>query len=220
MPRLLAGMFYNVPRIGLTLWFTYLASSIAASALALFVTGWALLEYFNQTWGADSIELDLLQHFGLWVLVAITGIIISLLNLRAEPLLVDAGIAKKELLQTSRHLGEFAGNPIRELTFPVPLAFVARIHGTPTIVISDSSREQLSEAELDAMYWHEVGHIKGRHNFVNAVAKWVALLTPTISASKVFLEETKQLTELLADRFAKRHASKEALQSARAKFLE
>ena len=213
-------MFHNLPRIGLTLWFTYLGSTILAAGFAITLTAWALLEYFGQTWGADSIELEFLSHFGLWILVAITGIAISLINLRTEPLLIHAGIAKRELATTGRPIAEFHGYQVREIAFPVPLAFVARIDGKQTVHISDSSPKALEPKELEAMYWHEVGHIKGRHSLINGITSLVALLTPMFSASKVFLQEVHQLTELLADNFAQRHVSKEELQSARAKFLE
>ena len=220
MPKLLAGMFYNVPRIGLTLWFTYLSSSIMAAGLAITLTAWALLEYFGQTWGTDSIELELLSHFGLWILVAITGIVISLINLRAEPLIIEAGVAKRELATTGKPLASFHGYRVREIAFPVPLAFVAKIDGKQTVHISDSSLVGLEPTELEAMYWHEIGHIRGHHNLINGIAKLVVLLTPMFSASKVFLQEVRQLTELMADNFAERHVSKEALRNARAKFLE
>ena len=220
MPRLLAGMFYNQPRIGLSLWFTYLASSILASASAIGIGAWALVEYFDRTWGPDSIELDLLNHFGLWVLVAITGVVISLVNLRTEPLITEAVIAKQELAQTGNPSGEFHGYPIRKLAFPAPLAFVARIAGKQTIHVSDSALVELTSEEMDALYWHEIGHIKGRHNLINSIAKYVALFTPMFSASKLLIQEVRQLTELLADKFAKRHVEPEALERARAKFLE
>ena len=220
MPRLLAGMFYNTPRFGLTLWFTYLGSTVLASGLAIALTFWALLDYFDRTWGADSIELELLSHFGLWILVAITGIVISLINLRTEPLIIDAGVAKQELAHTGTPAGDFHGHPVRELEFALPLAFVAKIDGRQTIHISDGSVRELTPEEFEAMNWHEVGHIKGHHSLINSIAKYVALLLPMFSASKIFLQEVRQLTELMADSYAKRHAEPEALQSARAKFLE
>lgn len=220
MPRLLAGMFYNVPRFGLTLWFVYLVSSIVASGAAIIIAGWALVEFFERSWGADSIELELLNHLGLWVLVAITGIMLSLINLRAEPLVTEAHIARTDLAQTSRVTGRFEGVEIRQLTFPLPLAFVTKVERKQTILVSDSASLAMSEAELDAMYWHELGHIRGRHNLLNGIVKFVALLTPMLSASRTFTIEARQLTELMADNYAKRHASEEALRSAREKFLE
>ena len=220
MPKLLSGMFYSTPKIGLTLWFTYLTSTILAGGLAIYLSAWALTEFFNQTWGADSIELELLNHFGLWVLVAITGIVISIVNLRTEPLVAEAEIAKNELVQASQGIGEFQGIPVRKLLFPVPLAFVAKVEGKQTIMISESAISELSEEELNATYWHELGHIRGHHNLINAVAKLIGLFTPMFSASKIFIQESRELTERAADTYAKRHASVKALESARAKFLE
>lgn len=220
MPRLLVGMFNKIPKFGLFLWFTYFVSSVIASAVAIGVTIWALAEYIELIWGPSSIELEIFNHLGLWALVALSGILIALLNLKTEPLISQASIARKELASASRVLGEFNGVEIRELAFPVPLAFVANVAGKNAILISNSAVEGLAQKELEAMYWHELGHIRGRHNLVRALAKLVALVTPILSASKLFAAETDRLTEIIADNYAKRHVDEEALTSARAKFLE
>jgi Zn-dependent protease with chaperone function len=220
LPRLMAGMYYNNPRFGLTLWFTYLGSTILASFSALVITVWGLYEYFLTTWGRDSIEVELFGTLGLWILVAMTGIIISVINLKTEPLMIDAGIAKKGLIQTSRQIGEFEGYALRSLEFAQPLAFVARVDGKFSIFVSKSTFEALSEPELQAMYWHELGHIRGRHTLLNGIARTIALFTPMLKASHILVSETRALTERMADNFAKRRVSDEVLSSARAKFLE
>lgn len=220
MPRLLVGMFYKTPRFGLTLWFTYFTSTVIASIIAITVAIWALAEYVELIWGPSSVELEMFNHLGLWALVAISGIVIALLNLKTEPLVAQAKIARKELALASRNLIEFQGVPVREIVFPVPLAFVAKVGGKTSILVSSSAIGELTPAELEAMYWHELGHIRGRHNQVQAFAKIVALLTPILSASKLFAAETEHLTEIIADNYAKIHVGEVLLSSARAKFLE
>lgn len=220
MPRLLVGMFYNTPRFGLFLWFTYFASSVIASAVAIGVTIWALSEYIELLWGSSSVELEMFNHLGLWALVAVSGIAIALLNLKTEPLIVKASIARKELASASEFFDQFQSVPILKIVFPVPLAFVAKLDGRDSILVSDSALSDLNQAELEAMYWHELGHIRGRHNLVRAFVKAVALLTPILSASKLFDSETEKLTEIIADRYAKKHVDEAVLASARAKFLE
>lgn len=220
MPRLLVGMFSGAPKFGLFLWFTYFISSVAASAVAIVVTIWALAEYIELLWGPNSVELEMFNHLGLWALVAFSGIVIALLNLKTEPLIIKASIARKELALASRVLGEFRGVPIREINFPAPLAFVAKVIGKTSILISDSAVKELTQEEIEAMYWHEIGHIRGRHNLVRAIAQSVALVTPILSASKLFSTETDRLTEIVADNYAKKHVEEEALARARGKFLE
>jgi Zn-dependent protease with chaperone function len=220
MPRLLVGMFYNFPKFGLFLWFTYFVSSVVASIVAIVVTVWALAELIEYVWGGRSIEIELFRHLGLWLLVAVSGILIALINLKTEPLIEKANIARKDLSRASKLVGEFEGISIYEITFPVPLAFVAKIQGKHAILVSNSALVQLTKTELEAMYWHELGHIRGRHNLVRSIAKAVALITPILAASKLFTAETDHLTEILADNFAKKQVDEKILTRTRAKFLE
>ncbi len=220
MPRLLVGMFYNVPKFGLFLWFTYFISSVLASFVAIFVTIWALSEYIELLWGSSSIELELFNHLGLWALVALSGIVIAVLNLKTEPLVQRASFAKKELASASKFLVKFKGVAVYEITLPIPLAFNSKMNGKHSIFVSASALQELDEIELDALYWHEIGHIRGRHNLIRSFARAVTLLTPILSASKLFAAETEHLTELIADNYAKKHIDEETLASARTKFLE
>ena len=216
----MAGMYYRTPRFGLTLWFTYLTSTIVASIGAIVITIWGLYDFFQTTWGRDSIELELLNTLGIWVLVAISGIVISVINLRTEPLVIEAGTAKKDLVTASQPHSEFAGYQVRVLPFALPLAFVAKVEGAWKIYVSAETFKQLDGSELEAMYWHEVGHIRGRHSLINSIAKYIALFTPMFRASAIFIAETRTLTELMADNFAKRKVSAQLLERARSKFLE
>lgn len=220
MPKLLVGMFYNTPKFGVFLWFTYFLSSVLASTVAIFVTIWALGEYIELLWGSSSVELEMFNHLGLWALVALSGIVIAVLNLRTEPLVQRAGVAKKELASASKFEGEFQGFSVYKIALPIPLAFNAKMVDKHSIFISDSALHELDKKELEALYWHEIGHIRGRHNLVRSFAKVVALLTPILAASKLFSAETAHLTELIADNYAKKHIDEETLASARTKFLE
>jgi Zn-dependent protease with chaperone function len=213
-------MFYNIPKFALSLWFTYFLSSVAASAVAIVVTVWALAEYIEFLWGSSSIELELFNHLGLWALVALGGILIALINLRTEPLVARANITRKELASASKFLGHFEGVALYEIDFPVPLAFTARIHGNAGILISKSASQALSNEELVALYWHELGHIRGRHNLIQSITRLIALFTPILAASKLFAAEAEHLTEIIADNYAKKHVDSESLAAAREKFLE
>ena len=220
MPKLLAGMFRNTPRFGLVLWFTYFASSVAAAAIAIIVTVWALANYIEFIWGSSSIELELFQHLGLWALVAVSGLIIAIINLKTEPLVESAGFAKKELAASAKRLGSFEGVATYEIVFPLPIAFTVKLNGGQSIVISNVALTKLSEEELTALYWHELGHIRRRHNLLRSLVKVIALLTPIMAASKTFTAEVEALTEITADRFAMKKVPAETLAHARAKFSE
>lgn len=213
-------MFYNIPKFGLFLWFTYFVSSVVAGIVAIVVTVWALAEWVEYVWGGRSIEIELFRHLGLWFLVAVSGVLIALINLKTEPLIEKATIARKELATASKRVGDFESISIYEINFPAPLAFVTKIQGKNSILVSDSALDQLTKSELEALYWHELGHIRGRHNLIRSFAKAVALITPILAASKLFTAETDHLTELMADNFAKKHVDEKTLTHAREKFLE
>ena len=220
MPRLLVGMFYNIPKFALGLWFTYFLSSVVASVVAIVITVWALAEYIEYLWGSSSVELEMFNHLGLWALVAVSGILIALINLRTEPLVERANIARKELATASKLFGSFEDVALYEIDFPVPLAFTAKLNGKPGIFISKTAANELTQEELVAMYWHELGHVRGRHNLIRSITRLIALITPILAASKLFDAETEHLTEIMADNYAKKHVDVATLTTAREKFLE
>ena len=220
MPKLLVGMFYNVPRFALTLWFTYFISSAIAGVAAIFIAFWALLDLLQYSSDAKILAGEVGSQLSLWLLVALSGVAIALVNLKAEPLIEQASVATKELASTAKSFGQFENVTLYEVSFLVPLAFVARIGGKFGIVVSKSALDEMNKDELEAIYWHEFAHIRGRHNLLKAVAKTVALLTPNFRSSKFFRLETDHLVELAADNFAKKRVGSAALEQAREKFLE
>ncbi len=220
MPKLLVGMFHNVPRFALTLWFTYFVSSVLAGAAAIFITFWALLELLQYSTDSKILATELGSQLGLWLMVAASGVAIALVNLKTEPLIEQAGVATRELTSTAKLFGVFQRIRLYEVAFPAALAFATRLNSKPAIVISDHARKEMNQDEIEAIYWHELAHIKGRHNFLKSVAKLVALLTPNFRASRYFRLETDHLVELVADNFAKKRVSEATLKSAREKFLE
>lgn len=220
MPRLLVGMFYNVPRFALTLWFTYFISSVLAAAAAIVITFWALLELLQYSADTKLLAGEVGSQLGLWLMVAVSGVAIALVNLRTEPLVQEASVATQALAATAKPLGVFQKVQLYEVAFPAPLAFATKISSKPAIVISNSALASMGKAEIEAIYWHELGHIRGRHNLLKSVARLVSLLTPNFRASKFFRLETDHLVELTADNFAKKHVSETTLRSAREKFLE
>ena len=75
------------------------------------------------------------------------------------------------------------------------------------IVVSDYLVQDLSNEELDAVLWHELGHIRGRHRLLKSIARGVAVLTSPMSISRVFRESVDALCEEAADNFAKKNCS-------------
>jgi Zn-dependent protease with chaperone function len=131
-----------------------------------------------------------------------------------------ANIARKELATASKFFGHFENVALYEIDFPVPLAFTARLNGKPGIFISKTAATELTNEELVAMYWHELGHVRGRHNLIRSITRLIALITPILAASKLFATETEHLTEIMADNYAKKHVDVAILATAREKFLE
>lgn len=213
-------MFTHTPRFGLAVWFLYLLSSLLAGLSAIVIVFWALFDFLINVRRGESIAYVVTSNFGLWFLIAASGIAISLMNLKAEPLFKSGSLARKELLSSCNRKTTFQNVGIYQIQFAAPLAFNARIGKDQAIIVSDTCFRDLSASELQAICWHELAHIKGHHNLLKAIAKFVALFSPLLSASKLFLSETERLTEIVADNQALKHVPPRDLISARKKFLE
>jgi Zn-dependent protease with chaperone function len=206
------------PRTALAIWFGTLLSAGLAMALAL---GIAVLSIYD-TWvtleanpaGSQNWFLALLVSFAPWVMLAVTGVSIALINLRIEPLIASSKSITPILNLTKRAHSKFAGVKVSSVDLPFAYAFTDRRE----IVISNFALERLSGVELDAVLWHELGHLKHRHFFIKKLASSIRAISPTLSASKALMAEVEVLCETAADNFARQHVSEDTLAKARALF--
>jgi Zn-dependent protease with chaperone function len=103
--------------------------------------------------------------------------------------------------------------------FELNTVFAIALGRPRKILLSSGALAQLSEAELQAVLWHEYAHIAARHNGIKRLVKMVALLAGFLRASKVMSHEIDRLCEIAADQYALKRVDPSVLKSARKKFL-
>ncbi len=217
-PMVLIGRFNRNPRLGLTLWFLTLLTAGAASALALSVAIGSILSTYvalqANPIGSNSWLLAIVASFAPWLILAIAGISLALVNQRLAPFVAQANLLTPLLSAAARPVFKFEGIQVSEIDLPVFIALAGR----NSILISGSALAGLQQQELDAVLWHEVGHIRGRHNHLKQLAGFVHTLSPWFAASRALIAEVDRLAEIDADRFALRHVDAAVLTAAHSKF--
>lgn len=210
------------PRLGLMLWFTLLLSAFLAAIGAIELGFLFVFELWLQlgttSAGLANLAIVIFQSLAPWVLLAAASGVLVLVSTRLEPITEQAASIKSALSDSLVPNHIFEGVAVSWVAVPVPLAFVTRIEGKPRIVISTAAKELLSEAELQAVLWHELGHIWGSHNLLRRIAYLVKTLTPRLPVSASMVANVELLCELEADGFAVTKVKPEDLASARAKF--
>ena len=218
-PLVLIGRFNNFPRMGLAIWFTALLSAGVAVVIALAVAvGSVITTYLTlvaNPVGTESWLLALAASFAPWLILAVAGISLALVNQRVAPMIALANQAAPLLTAAAKPVREFAGLPVRSIQLPIMVAAAHR----GSILVSTEALASLSDSELEAVLWHEVGHIRGRHNQLKQLASFVLLLSPRLAASRALVAEVERLAEVDADRFAAKRVSIELLAETRAKFV-
>lgn len=215
----------NHPNIAIFVLFSALASAIAGAAMALLIACQSVLELWHELSdspashrSAEKTLLALGASFAPWILLALAGITIALVNQRLEPHIRTArALAPRiESLFTTR--GRFQGVEFLAVESPAHISFTTRIHGRNAIVLSTHTLATLNQQQLDAVLWHELGHIRLGHYWLKLAAKTLSALTPRIVASRVLVERLDELAEVAADNFAARRVGRELLAETRALF--
>lgn len=218
-PVLLVGKFSRNPRLGLAIWFATLFSAGLATAVAIFQAVISVFQtYFlliNNPLGSKSWLIALVSSFAPWLLLALAGISLALVNQRISPLLVEAAQQVPLLEAGFRRVTNFHG--VEVLSADLPIFWAATIRGK--IVISTFAIANLSPAELDAVLWHELGHIRGRHNTLKGLAGLVQSLSPWFATSRALVAETARLAETDADLYAANHVSMQLVLETRERFI-
>lgn len=218
-PVLLVGRFSKYPRLGLALWFSALLSSGFGALLALSVAVASVFSTYaklsSSPLGSPDWQFALLLSFAPWLILAISGIALALINQRLEPLVSTAREVTPLLNVAMQPRMVFRGRQVLSVELPVFLAAVVR----GRILISSVAADSLSEGELQAVLWHELGHIRGRHNALKQLAALVRVLSPWLTATRALVHEVDRLTEIDADLYALRHVNQELLTSTRQRFL-
>jgi len=216
---LFPNRFSNFPVLGLTIWFSALLSSILAATTAVFSLGYAYFYSLSRVSAAKFGDQDWIANFLLsfvpWAALAIFGVVLTLINLRIEEPVVQGRDLQKSFDLAKRFLKDFEGVKV----FVIALPFNYALASHKDIIVSEKLLESLTAEELDAVLWHEVGHIKGKHRALKSIANFVSLITKPMNISRVFQQSVYELCEIAADRFASKRVQPELVQSVRSYFL-
>ncbi len=206
------------PRTALAIWFGTLLSAGIATALALAIAIWSIYD----TWtlleanpaGSQNWFAALLVSFAPWVLLALGGVSIALINLRIEPMIVAAKDTQPQLGLALKPMMNFMGAEVCEVQLPIALAMANRSQ----ILVSSALRQAATDEQLEAVLWHELAHLKHKHFQLKALAAYVRLLSPWLAASKALVAEVHELCEIAADQAALKTVSEPTLRSAHSLF--
>jgi Zn-dependent protease with chaperone function len=176
-----------------------------------------IFNFVNLEQHEQDLPLTLLYSVAPWALFLMAGVAITLINQKLEPTLLGL----KKLLATpvlpAKPLMKFQKVEVEVIELDVVFA-IALQRPRPRILISRAALKSLGDEELNAVLWHEYGHLRQRHNAVKSLAKAVALLAGFVRASRVMSSEVTRLCEVAADQYAARRVPIELVRSARAKF--
>jgi Zn-dependent protease with chaperone function len=212
------GLFSSRPRLGIFAWLTLFASVVFASVVAIVIAIWAVVfNFVNLEQHEQDLALTLLYSVAPWALFLMAGVAITLINQRLEPTLIGLKKLLANPLLPAKALMRFEEVDVQVIELDVFFAIALR-RPKPRILISRTAFDSLSIDELNAVLWHEYGHLRQKHNVVKGLAKAVALLTGFVRASKVMSSEVSRLCEVAADQFAAKRVGVELVKSARAKF--
>ena len=193
------------PRTVIALWFgAMLASglvSLVAFALAAkqAVDFWFQLE--SQRDSTEKLLWAFIYSFAPWLLLALGGIAIALINQKLEPLIEKQRDLNQALEQLSlkRHLTDSTAFEVFEVQLDAPLAFTSTLASRSKIVVSSGLKALLTESEFKAVVLHEQAHIRQRHQTLKKIATFIQRITPGIAASKILKSQLEALCEFSAD---------------------
>lgn len=212
--------FMSTPRLGLSIWFTALVSSVVASALGLFSLGAAYFYSVEMVsignLGQPQWLVGFAWSFVPWALLAGFGVLLALINLRLDVPTISRRKIHEDLQLAKKDLEPFRGVKVSSISLPIHYALATK----DEIILSQHTIDNLSKAELEAVLWHELGHIKGGHHLLKSIAVFVSLLTRPMSVSRVFRLSVELLCEEAADNYAKRHCEPRVVESVREKIRE
>ena len=213
-PLTLSGKFTKHPNLGIAIWFVLLTVSFVAALAAVLIAFSSVFQsYFSLQAGQDLGEI-LLISFAPWILLAFAGVLLAITNLRLAPYF-QARERNLDLNQLSKPTGTlFEGVSVRELAVPGYFAITRA-----GVIYLSSAALALDKVRLEAVLWHELGHIRLQHQVLKAVSALALTIAPWFLVSKVFSFEVARLCEIAADRYALRHVNGKVLSEARSLFL-
>jgi Zn-dependent protease with chaperone function len=146
--------------------------------------------------------------------LAIGGITLALINIKLEPMFESAREIVPLLDLGKQPLMNFMGTPIAVVQLPFAYALATNRE----ILISQFAVDHLSKDELDAVLWHELGHVRYKHFALKRLARLIAALSWRLAASRAMVSEVERLCETAADKYALKKVTAPTLRLARKLF--
>ena len=212
-PFILVNRFTKTPSVGIAVWFTLFFTAMAAAVLAVGIAVWSIVETYLLLQTKTDIWLILAVSFAPWLLLAFAGILLALSNQRLEPLFRAAKEFDQLAQLARREVEAFHRAKVYELEIP---GFIALTKGYQ-IYLSRAVFD-LPEQQLNAVLWHEYGHIRLGHQRLKRITHLMMQLTPWFVVSKAFNAEVARLCETSADKYALKRDYSKDLAEARAHF--
>ena len=222
-PRLIAlrPKLNRRPQGALVLWFSLLLSAGLASLLGLSITAYLAFDSWltlnRNPAGTGDWLATVAASFAPWLLLALGGISLALISRTFDPLMESARSIQTILDQAGRPLTLFQDVHVLVISTDQPLAFTRNSAAKPVIVVTTGLLEILTPDELQAVFWHELGHLRLGHLRLKALSGAVLALSPWLLASRALVSEVNWYCELAADRFAAKQVGRNLLLQARQK---
>lgn len=211
-------MFSTRPRIGIALWLSLFVSVFIASIIAAAVSVWTVIFNFNNLERhQQDLPLTLIYSIAPWLLFLMAGVAITLINQKLEPTLSGLKQILASPVLPSKPWQRFEGVDVELIELEAIFA-ISLNAPKPRILISSAAKASLNDEQMQAVLWHELAHLKQRHNLIKGFTRVIALLGGFVRASRVMRFEIDRLCELAADQFAAKRVSGDLLRQARAKF--
>jgi len=223
-PAVLAGRiwFRRNPRLAIAMWLGSFLSAGLAAAASFVISAWVAFGFWlamnEQPLGSTNWLAALGISFLPWIFLAFGGIALALTNIKFAPQINKAREIHDSLNRGLKVTSSFAGYPVAIVDLPVKVAFTVKLNGAQTIVLGRGVLASLSSTQVEAVMWHEVGHIRGGHNRLKRIAAFAYSAAPFVRASLLMGQEVELLCEAEANDFALRHVSIDDLTAAQRVF--
>jgi Zn-dependent protease with chaperone function len=153
-----------------------------------------------------------------YIALALVGAALAAVFTKLQPAIEAASKTNEYLKLSSGEHTEFGGIRVRVLESDILAAALVDVEHRPLILVTRGVLKSLNEHELEAVYWHELGHGIGEHNGLTRIARFASVLVPWLPLAREAGGAVSAICERLADQYAATHVGAEALESAHAKF--
>ena len=213
-PFILVNRFSKAPNLGIAIWFLLFFSAMASAITSVGIAAWSIIETYYRLQTATDLWLILAASVAPWLMLAFAGILLALSNQKLEPLFRAAKQFDQLAQLARREVESFHKAKVYELEIP---GFLALTKGY-AIYLSKSVFD-LPDKQLNAILWHEYGHIRLRHQGLKRFTNLMMQLTPWFVVSRGFAFEVAKLCEIAADNYALKRVYSKDLSEARSHFL-